>query len=86
MSVSQIFTIVGDGNVRRNMTALNIASRTSMKNAQIVDHVGGTLEQALQVVKPETNVCIIASITDGPWSLRHLSRNLADRWRPTQIG
>ena len=64
MSVSQIFTIVGDGNVRRNMTALNIASRASMKSAQIVDHVGGTLEQALQVVKPEANVCIIASITD----------------------
>ena len=64
MSVSRIFTIVGDGNVRRNMTALNIASRSSMKTAQIVDHVGIPLEQALQVVKPESNVCIIASITD----------------------
>ena len=65
MSVSRIFTIVGDANVRRNMTALNIASRTSMKNAQIVDHVGGVpLDQVLQGVRPESNVCIIASITD----------------------
>ena len=64
MSVSRIFTIVGDGNVRRNMTALNIASRTSMKKAQIIDHVGIPLEQALAGVQPESNVCIIASITE----------------------
>ena len=64
MSVSRIFTIVGDGNVRRNMTALNIASRTSMKSAQVIDHVGIPLEQALLGVQPESNVCIIASITD----------------------
>ena len=65
MSVSRIFTIIGDANVRRNMTALNIASRSSMKNAQIIDHVGGIpLEQVLPGVRPESNVCIIASITD----------------------
>ena len=64
MSVSRIFTIVGDANVRRNMTALNIASRSTMKNAQILDHVGVPLDQVLQGVRQESNVCIIASITD----------------------
>ena len=64
MSVSRIFTIIGDANIRRNMTALNIASRARMKNAQILDHVGVPLDQVLPNVRPETNVCIIASITD----------------------
>ena len=65
MSISRIFSIIGDGNVRRNMTALNIASRESMKNAQIIDFVGNTsIDVALQEVRPESNVCIVAAITD----------------------
>ena len=33
MSVSRLFTIIGDSNVRRNMTGLNVASREAMKKA-----------------------------------------------------
>ena len=63
--MARLISIVGDANVSRNMTGMNMASRDSMKNAQIIDHVGGVpLEQVLQGVRPESNVCIIASITD----------------------
>ena len=63
--MARLISIIGDANVRRNMTGLNMASRDTMKNAQIINHVGGVpLEQALQGVRLESNVCIIASITD----------------------
>ena len=64
MSVSRLFTIVGDANVRRNMTGLNIASRPSMKSAQIIDVAGASLEPSLAQVRNESNVCIIAAVTD----------------------
>ena len=65
MSVSRLFTIIGDSNVRRNMTGLNIASREAMKKAQIIDYNGVTpFASALNDVKKDTNVCIIAAVTD----------------------
>ena len=65
MSISRLFTIIGDGNVRRNMTGLNVASRETMKNAQIIDYLGvGSINVALQEVRPESQVCIVAAITD----------------------
>ena len=65
MSVSRLFTIIGDANVRRNMTALNIASREAMKSAQIVDFNGeGSFDSALASVRSESSVCIVAAITD----------------------
>ena len=65
MSLSRLFTIIGDANVRRNMTALNIASREAMKSAQIVDFNGaGSFDSALASVRSESSVCIVAAITD----------------------
>ena len=65
MSISRLFTIIGDGNVRRNMTGLNVASRETMKTAQIIDHLGdSSINVALQEVRSESQVCIIAAITD----------------------
>ena len=65
MSLSRLFTIVGDSNVRDNMTMLNMASREVMKSAQIIDYIGnGSISVALQEVRPESNVCIVAAITD----------------------
>ena len=65
MSISRLFTIIGDGNVRRNMTGLNVASRESMKTAQIIDFLGDrSISAALQEVRPESQVCIVAAITD----------------------
>ena len=63
MSVSRLFTIVGDANVRRNMTGLNIASRPSMKPAQIIDVTAASLEPSLAEVRSESNVCIFAAVT-----------------------
>ena len=64
MSLSRLFTIVGDANVRRNMTGLNIASREVMKTAQVVacDSLS-TLDSALIEVRKESSVCIIACLT-----------------------
>ena len=65
MSVSRLFTIIGDANVRRNMTGLNMASREVMKTAQIVDCDSmASLDSALTEVRQESTVLIIASITE----------------------
>ena len=62
---ARLFSIIGDANVRRNMTGLNVASREAMKTAQIIDYLGVTpIEQALAEVRPESSVCIVAAITD----------------------
>ena len=65
MSLSRIFTIIGDQNIRRNMTGLNMASREVMQRAQVLDCVSmSTFDSALQSVRPESNVLIIATITE----------------------
>ena len=65
MSSHRLFSIIGDANVRRNMTTLNVASRVTMKSAQIIDCVQmSTLDAALQEVRVESEVLIIASITE----------------------
>ena len=64
MSVSRLFTIIGDSNVRDNMTALNIASREVMKRAQIIScpPLSG-LGSSFSEIRPETDVCIFAGMT-----------------------
>ena len=60
-----LFSIIGDGNVRRNMTGLNIASRESMKAAQVIDYAApGSFDDAFKEIRPESTVCIIAALTD----------------------
>lgn len=62
---SWLFSIIGDSNVRRNMTSLNIASREAMKKAEVIDcDVITSLDAALSSVRPESNVCIVACITE----------------------
>ena len=62
--MSRLFSIVGDSNVRRNMTGLNIASREAMKSAQVIDcELISSLEAALAEVRAESNICIVAAIT-----------------------
>ena len=60
-----LVSIIGDANVRRNMTGLNVASREAMKNAQVIDYLGlTTVDQPLAEVRSESNVCIFAALTD----------------------
>ena len=63
--MARLVSIIGDANVRRNMTGLNVASREAMKNAQVIDYLGlCPIDQALQEVRPESTMCIIAAITE----------------------
>ena len=65
MSSDPLFSIIGDANVRRNMTGLNIASRDVMKSAQVIDCIHpSTFNTALQEVKPEASVLIVATMTE----------------------
>ena len=65
MSSDPHFSIIGDANVRRNMTGLNIASRDVMKSAQVIDCIHpSTFNTALQEVKPEASVLIMATMTE----------------------
>ena len=63
---ARIFSIIGDANVRRNMTGLNVASRDIMKAAHVIDFMGTTpFDQALLEVPPNSTACIIAAMTDS---------------------
>ena len=63
--MSRLFSIVGDSNVRRNWTGLNVASRESMKSAQVIDCEDfPSLESSLNEVRAESNTCIIAAVTN----------------------
>ena len=60
-----MFSIIGDANVKRNMTNLNIASRQSMKQAQVIEHHGvSPVDQAFQAVRKESTVCIVAIVSE----------------------
>ena len=65
MSSDRIFSIIGDANVKRNMTQLNVASREAMKSAQVIECISlSTLDAALNDVRGEAVVLIVASITE----------------------
>ena len=65
MSLSRLFTIIGDNNVKRNMTGLNIASREAMKSSQVIDcFATSTFDAALSEVRAETSVLIVATLTE----------------------
>lgn len=63
--MSRLITIIGDANIRRNMTGLNMASRDAMKTSQVLacDNLA-SLDTALTEVRAESSVCIVAAITD----------------------
>ena len=64
MPVVHLFTVVGDGNVRRNMTNMNIASRVAMGSAKVIDcSAMSDFAQALREVSADTTVCIVQSVT-----------------------
>ena len=65
MSQSRLFTVIGDANVGRNMTGLNMASREAMKGSQLIScDTLALLDGALSQIRPESSVCIVAAITD----------------------
>ena len=65
MSISRLFSIIGDSNVRRNMTGLNMASREVMKTSEVIDCSQlPSLDTALSQVRQESSVLIVATITE----------------------
>ena len=55
--MSRLISIVGDANVYRNMTGMNVASRESMKNAQVINCVPpASFDAAFQEIRPESEV------------------------------
>ena len=61
---ARLFSIIGDADVRRNLTGLNIGSREAMKTAQVIDYLGlNPLAQSLQEVRPESSIIIFAGLT-----------------------
>ena len=63
--MSRLVSVVGDSNVRRNFTSLNIASRESMKNTEVLDcSTLNSLDAALGDVRSESSQCIVACITE----------------------
>ena len=63
--MSRMVSVVGDSNIRRNFTSLNIASRESMKNAEVIDcSTLNSLDAALGDVRSESSQCIVACISE----------------------
>ena len=65
MSITNVYTVIGDSNIKRNMTSMNIASRTVMKDCQVIDCPSlDTLEAALASVRDESTVLIFSAISE----------------------
>ena len=65
VKMSRMISVVGDDNVRRNMTGLNLASREAMKSSQVIDCSNlASLDAALDSVRSDSTVCIVACITE----------------------
>ena len=63
--MSRLLSIVGDSNVIRNLTALNIASREAMKTAQVIDcSLMTSFTVALAQVRAESTACIVSNLTE----------------------
>ena len=65
MSIANIYSIIGDSNLKRNMTSMNIASRSVMKDCQVIDCTGlDNLEVSFATVRDESTVCIFSAISE----------------------
>ena len=64
MPLPTLYAVVGDGNVRRNMTTLNNASRAAMASARVIDCQSfASFPQVLRELPNEVNGCIIQSVS-----------------------
>jgi hypothetical protein len=61
-----LLTLVGDSNVKRQLTSLNTQSRASLTDYQLISFTKMTeLSSALQGVREESNICIVAVLTEA---------------------
>ena len=60
-----VYSLIGDSNIKRNMTTMNIASRASMQNCQVLDCPDlVNLEGSFASVRDESNVCIFSAVSE----------------------
>ena len=65
MSITNVYSIVGDANIRRNMTSMNIASRQTMSSCQVLDCPGlQELEGVLASIRDSSTVCVFSAISE----------------------
>ena len=65
LSVTNVYSIIGDLNIRRNMTAMNIASRQALATCQVIDCPQlNNLEGALASVRDTSTVCVFSAISE----------------------
>ena len=58
------FSVIGDSNIRRNMTTMNMASRQAMSGCQIIDCPSlSDLENSFAAIRAESDVCIFQAVT-----------------------
>ena len=65
MSLSRCFSLIGDSNVKRHMNPTNCRDRPLMSGCQVIPCMKmSTLAESLKSVRTESNVCIVACITN----------------------
>jgi hypothetical protein len=70
MTITMVFTILGDTNIRRNVTSLNMESRELLKGSQVVDFKKfSEFESSVASIRAESTVCLIAGLTEALSSL-----------------
>ena len=64
MTITSVYSVIGDSNIRRNMTSMNVASRQVMAECEVIDCPPlSNLEDAFASVRKESTVCIFQAST-----------------------
>ena len=83
MSISRLFSIIGDSNVRNNMTPFNIRDRPGISDAQILSaHRLDVLPDALRSVRTSSDIVILSCITNYLTSSTEESSSVSGRVYP----
>ena len=65
MAQARCFTVVGDSNVRRNLTKTNSRACPLMVGAQLLNSTRlEVFDEVLRKIRTETNVCILSCVTN----------------------
>ena len=80
LNMSRIFSIVGDSNVRRHMNPTNCRDRAPMTSAQVLPcSKVEVFRQSLSSVRRESNVCLIACVSNFLADSRDTSSSVSQR-------
>ena len=84
--MARVFSIIGDSNVRRHMNPTNCRDRPPMTKAQVLPCTKlEVFRQSLQSVRRESNVCLVACITNFLTDCSVNSSSVAQRVDPILV-